>query len=115
MPTLQHPPSHLNGLRWDSGVWGFLQVGGQILVHVLKDQREFSLPVSPRHRADVKQPEEEIQTKKEVRDLSFCNRKGKSRSRNQPFVISQNALMPQLQLRRDNSSLDFPISPYTQI
>lgn len=47
---------YLDGFRWHSGVGGLLQVGGQVLVHVFKDQREFGLAVGPRDGTHVKQP-----------------------------------------------------------
>lgn len=47
---------YLDGLGWYSGVWGLLQVGGQVLIHVLKYQSQFGFSVSPRDRAHIKQP-----------------------------------------------------------
>lgn len=47
---------YLDGLRWNSWVGSLLQVGRQVLIHVLKDQSEFRFPVGPRDRAYIKQP-----------------------------------------------------------
>lgn len=47
---------YLDGLRWYSRVRGLLQVGGQVLIHMLKDQSEFGFSVSPRNCTHIKQP-----------------------------------------------------------
>lgn len=47
---------YLNGLRRYSGVRSFLQVGGQVLIHMLKDQSEFGFSVSSRNCTHIKQP-----------------------------------------------------------
>lgn len=53
---LDYMDGYLDGLGRHSRVRGLLQVGGQVLIHVLKDQSEFSFSVSPGDRTHIKQP-----------------------------------------------------------
>lgn len=53
---LDNDDGYLDGLRWYSWVWGLLQVSGQVLIHVLKDQSEFRFSVSPGHCTYIEQP-----------------------------------------------------------
>lgn len=52
----QNDDVYLDGLRWHPRIGSLLQIGRQVLIHVLKDQSEFGFSVSPRDRAYVKQP-----------------------------------------------------------
>lgn len=47
---------YLDGLRRYSRVRSLFQVGGQVLIYMLKDQSEFGFSVSPRDCAHIKQP-----------------------------------------------------------
>lgn len=53
---LDNDDGYLDGLWWYSWVWDLLQVSGQVLIHVLKDQSEFRFSVSPGHCTYIEQP-----------------------------------------------------------
>ena len=50
-------PTYLYGLHWQAW-WGCLvQIGPEVLVHMLKHQGHFGLPVSSGHCTDVHEPD----------------------------------------------------------
>jgi len=61
---LDNSSVYLDGFRWYSGVGSLLKVGGQVLIHMLKDQSELGFSVSPRDRTHIKQPTTREQVKK---------------------------------------------------